>query len=446
MGRRTGFDRGRLAAHMAVRSRLAVKRWSRRGLFLAGGVIVGVAAVLMAWLADHAQALFARLLGAHPSVAFAATPLGFAAAVFVARRFFPNSQGSGIPQAIAALQIDDQARRGPLVSLKVAFGKIVVMTFGLLCGASAGREGPTVQVGAAIMYAIGGYAPYRRAGFLLAGAAAGVAAAFNTPLAGIVFGIEEMSRSFEARTSGLIVGAVIAAGLTAIALVGDYAYFGATNAGLPFGRAWIAVVICAVLGGFAGGVFIRISAAIAAGLPGGLGRAIKRRPVLFAAACGLVVAVCGLVSGNASIYGTGYEYARGLVHGAAAPDPWFAPLKFLATIASAVSGIPGGVFSPSLSVGAGLAGALAPAFPDLPVGAFVLIGMVSYLAGVVQAPITSFVIVSEMTGDHAMVIPLMAAALIADQVSKMLSRHGLYHTLAEQFLVPRPKDAAPSAS
>ena len=123
-----------------------------------------------------------------------------------------NAQGSGIPQAIAARHLTDQAARERLVSLRIAVGKIILTLFGLLCGASVGREGPTVQIGASIMLAIGRFSPRRQPGLILAGAAAGVAAAFNTPLAGIVFGIEEMSRAFETRTSSLIIAAVTVLG------------------------------------------------------------------------------------------------------------------------------------------------------------------------------------------------------------------------------------------
>ena len=134
------------------------------------------------------------------------------------------------------------------------------------------------------------------------------------------------------------------------------------------------------------------------------------------------------------------------MHGEKALDYWFGPLKFLATTFSAISGIPGGVFSPSLSVGAGIASALSVVFDHVPLGSLALIGMVSYLAGVVQAPITSFVIVSEMTNDHAMVIPLMAAALIANAASKFLAREGLYHALARNYLPQRTTPSAPSDS
>lgn len=428
------FDRA--VSHVALRSRLAVKRWLRRGLFIIGGMAVGAVAVAMAWLADHAQEAFLTLHQRIPGVVFAVTPLGFGVAILLARHVFPNSQGSGIPQAIAALQIEDQAQRASLVSLRVAFGKILVMTLGLLAGASTGREGPTVQVGAAIMFAMGRISPYRQGGFLLAGAAAGVAAAFNTPLAGIVFGIEEMSRSFEARTSGLIIGAVIAAGLTSFALVGDYSYFGSTTERLPLSADWLAVLACAAIGGLTGGLFIRLVVAFAHGLPGRAGDAIARWPVLFAMLCGLGVALCGM-NGDASVFGTGYAQARTVVHASGEIDYWFAPLKFVATTLSAISGIPGGVFSPSLAIGAGEGAALSLVFPHVALGALALIGMVAYLTGVTQAPITAFVIVSEMTDDHAMIIPLMLAAMIARAASHLLSREGLYHALSHHFL---PKD------
>jgi H+/Cl- antiporter ClcA len=390
----------------------------------------------MAILADYAHRAFRAIVSLSPFAVLALTPLGFGIALWLARRVFPNSQGSGIPQVIAARALQDAEKREALVSLRSAFGKIVVMTLGLLCGASTGREGPTVQVGAAIMHAAGRFAPERQRGLLLAGGAAGVAAAFNTPLAGIVFGIEELSREFETRTSGLVLAAIITAGLTSLALVGNYTYFGSTAATLPLGRAWLVVPVSAVIGGLAGGLFSRIVILVVRDLPGRGFWMLSRHPIIFAALCGLGVAVCGLLS-HGSIHGTGYDEARAIIHGTGETGTDFAPLKFLATVLSSISGIPGGLFAPSLAVGAGLGADLALLFQSIPIGALALIGMVSYLTGVLQAPITSFVIVSEMTEDHAMVIPLMAAALIADAVSKFVCREGLYHALAAP-LIGRP--------
>ena len=114
----------------------------------------------------------------------------------------------------------------------------------------------------------------------------------------------------------------------------------------------------------------------------------------------------------------------------------FGALKFLATTLSSVSGLPGGIFSPSLAVGAGLGSNVAALFTATPIAAIMLLGMVAYFSGVVQAPITAFVIVIEMTDNHAMVIPLMAASLIAYATSRLVAEEGIYHALARRFVQP----------
>ena len=420
--------------------RLHSQRLQRRVIFVIGGLIVGLAAVGLALTADQAQAVFHSFLERYPYGVLLLTPVGFAAIVYATNKYFPNSQGSGIPQAIAARALKAPRDRRKLVSIRIAIGKSFLTLAALLCGASIGREGPTVQVGASIMAAIGGYSPRRQPGLILAGSCAGIAAAFNTPLAGIVFGIEEMSRSFESRTSGLIIGAIVAAGLTSLSLFGNYTYFGSSAAYLPYLVDWVAVVICGVAGGLMGGIFSRILIVFGSGLPGRVGQIIKSRPVLFAAACGLLVALCGLLT-HGSVFGTGYEQARGVLHDRETLVWYFAPLKLLATALSSISGLPGGFFAPSLSVGAGIGSNLTYLFPHTPIGALVLLGMVAYFAGVVQAPITAFVIVAEMTDNHGMLVPLMLAALIAHSTSRLICKEGVYHALSHKFLA----EAGPNA-
>ena len=407
--------------------------------------MVGGLAVAMAILADRMQDGFAAIHDRLPQAPLLVTPLGFALAAWLARTYFPNSGGSGIPQVIAAHQMNEPNDRKPLVALRVAFGKIVLLMLGLLCGAAAGREGPTVQVGASVMFALGRLSPRRQPGLLIAGSAAGIAAAFNAPLAGIIFGIEEMSRSFEARTSGLILSTVIAAGLTALGILGNYTYFGTTPDVLPFGWQWVAVPVMGIAGGLFGGIFSRILIAFAQGLPGALGRAVKTNPILFAALCGLGVALCGAAA-DGRVFGTGYAEASSILHGTSRL-PWtFGPMKFVATTLTSISGIPGGLFAPSLAVGAGMAQNLEPLLPMVPVGVLAVFGMVSYLSGVVQAPITSFVIVSEMTENHALVIPLMICALTANAVSKLVYPHGVYHTLARGYMGLTGVEPEPTSS
>jgi H+/Cl- antiporter ClcA len=324
-----------------------------------------------------------------------------------------------------------------VLSLRIAFGKFIVTLLGLCCGASIGREGPTVQIGAAIMHALGRKLRLPRLNLdralILAGGAAGVAAAFNTPLAGVVFAIEELSPSFEARTSGTVLTAVIIAGITTLALMGNYAYFGHTAVELDFGRGWLSVMLCGVGGGLSGGLFSAALIRAAHGLPGGFGRIARRWPIVFVACCGVALAVIGIVSGGQT-YGTGYAQARGLVEGTGAPGPWFIVLKFLATAISYISGIPGGIFAPSLSIGAGLGAWLAAFIPSAPAGAVVLLGMVGYFSGVVQAPITATIIVMEMTDNQRLTIPLMATAFLAFGVSRLVCRRPIYGALARRFL------------
>jgi len=413
-------------------ARVISARWQRRAIFLLGGVAVGGAAVGLALAADQAQIAFAMLIEKTRYASLLVTPLGFMLSVYLTNRYFQNAQGSGIPQAIAARHLTDPNARNTLVSIRIAVGKILLTLLGLVCGASVGREGPTVQVGASIMFALGRFSPRRQPGLILAGSAAGVAAAFNTPLAGIVFGIEEMSRAFETRTSSLIIAAVIAAGLTSLALMGNYSYFGSTPATLHAGMDWLAVPVCGVVGGLSGGLFSRILILMARGIRNPAGRAIKSHPLLFALVCGFAVAICGIVSGD-TIYGTGYAQVKAALEGGHPLPESFGVLKFLATTFAAIGGIPGGIFSPSLAIGAGLGANIAALFHDTALSALMLLGMVSYFAGVVQAPITAFVIVTEMTDNHAMVVPLMTASLIAYASSRLICTEGVYHALAKGF-------------
>ena len=401
-----------------------------RLVFWGGALAVGVVGVLFAAAATQMARLF-HLLTVRPWVPLLLTPLGFTLSAWIAVRFFPGSQGSGIPQAIAARTLEPEGR-SRLLSLRLAFGKILLTLFGLAFGASIGREGPTVQVGAAIMLAsgrLGGMGQAR--GLILAGSAAGVAAAFNTPLAGIVFAIEEMGRAFEQRTSGFVLIAVILAGIASLGLVGNYSYFGSTSSHLMVTIDWVAVLVCGVLGGALGGLFARLTIWGQARTARWIAPVPMRRALLVAFCCGLAVALCGILSGGAT-YGTGYEAARAAVEGHGQPF-YFAPLKFIATVASTLSGIPGGLFAPSLSVGAGLGDVIARVLHVHAAGAIVLLGMAAYFAGVVQAPITAAVIIAEMSNATAMRLPLLLAALIGYGVSRLFQRESLYHVLANNF-------------
>ncbi len=419
---------------------LSPRLWVRRLVFWGGAFVVAGVAVAFAQAANWASSLFTVAQSYHPWVAFVIAPAGLAMSLFLTQHVFPGAQGSGIPQTIAALHMHDQNLVNRVLSPRIAVGKILLTLLGLASGASIGREGPTVQVGASIMHALGKGLPRleMRRGLVLAGGAAGIAAAFNTPLAGIVFAIEELSHSFESRTSGTVFTAVIVAGATTLGLVGNYTYFGSTSIVLGNEAAWKAVLLCSLAGGLLGGLFSQSLIIAARGLPGLAGRLIIRYPAGFAALCGLTLAILGWLS-DGQTYGTGYEQARGLVEGQSTLMPTFALLKLAATVVSYVSGIPGGIFAPSLSIGAGLGSVLAEWVPSAPTGAMVLLGMTAYFSGVVQAPITSTVIVMEMTADQSATIPLMATAFLSFAISRFICRRPLYGALARRFLLAQTK-------
>jgi H+/Cl- antiporter ClcA len=409
------------------------RRWRTRLVFWGGALALGVVSVVFAAAATQATHLFQTLL-IRPWIALVLTPSGFVLSALLSQRFFPGSQGSGIPQTIAARHMKDANARARLLSLPLTFGRIFLTLFGMACGASIGREGPTVQVGAAILLHAGKRARMMgERGLILAGAAAGVAAAFNTPLAGIVFAIEEMGRAFEQRNAGLVLIAVILAGLASLGLVGNYSYFGSSTSMLTVTIDWVAMVICGLAGGLAGAAFARLVLLGSDGLRQWIAAAPLRRTFLLSAICGLVVAVCGLLS-QGTTYGTSYEPARMAVEGGTMAFS-FAPLKFIATLASTLSGIPGGFFAPTLSIGAGLGSMIATLLHVHAPGAIVLLGMTAYFAGVVQAPITSAVIIGEMSNATGMRLPLLLAALIGYGVSRLFQRESLYHAMAHSFLV-----------
>ncbi|MFJ4067273.1 chloride channel protein [Pseudomonas sp. NPDC089996] len=411
------------------------RRWRQRVAFWVGALLVGLAALAFAWVADHAYALFSSISGHYHWAPLLITPAGFAVLAWLSNRWFSQAKGSGIPQVIAALEFPSRSFRRQVLSVPVAAARMVLTVGALLVGGSVGREGPTVHVGAAVIYALGtrlGLHGRRTvSGLILAGGAAGIAAAFNTPLAGIVFAIEELSRTFEQRFSGLLLTAVVIGGMVTLGLMGHYSYFGEIGAQLPQGWQWAAVPIFGVLGGLLGGVYVRLVLPSDRGWIGKLCAVRSRWPVRFAAGCGMTLALLGLLSGN-HVFGTGYEETRSLLEGHPVTDPAFLVWKFMANVVSYLAGIPGGLFSPSLSVGAALSPLLTfiPGF-DVQTGA--LLGMGAYLGGVTRSPLTGSVIVLELSHSPDIAIPLLASALIASSVSGWIAPVSLYHALAQNL-------------
>lgn len=411
--------------------------WFDRAIVLSYAGAAGLFVVAFTLASDWVSGLFHQFYRGWPWAVLLSTPLLTAGIVWLTLRYFPGAAGSGIPQIKAALDPAlPEGRRVLFASLRLTLAKIGLGVAGFAAGLSIGREGPSVQVAAGVMqdarrWLSAGSTIDARA-LLVAGGAAGIAAAFNAPLAGVVFAVEELSSRLETRSSGLIITAIVLAGLVGVSAFGNASYFGVIKVPrLGWDALWPGLLV-ALVSGAAGGLFARLLIASLTGVPQRLNALRARFPVRFAAAGGLMVAVIGLVSGGVT-FGAGSEAVKQMLQGHDELTPLYTGLKFIATWLTAWCGVPGGIFAPSLSIGAGIGDAVARLASDDLGPALIAMGMAGFLAAVTQAPLTAFIIVMEMVDGHAMVLSLMASAMLASLVSRMISRP-LYETLAQHMV------------
>ena len=426
-----GFPEGEIPARYKLFSPQA---WRGYALFVLGAVMIGIAAYVFTLLEHWSGRYLEWAIGVSWALPFVTAPLGLMLIIYIRSRFFDGTQGTGIPQTIAALKMPAGPNRRYLLSVRIAVGKFFLTALGLFCGASIGREGPTVQIGASILNSMNRLAKFPRQvverGLILGGGAAGIAASFNAPVAGTVFAFEEIGRSFEKHNATTIVLTVaIACQVVLMCLGGFYLFYGDVSTALVTVTGWAALLVIAVVLGALGGVFARCLLYLA-------NKSVKlwaNHPYRMAGLLGLVIAVIGVSSGGLS-YGSGFEHAKQiLIDGEKLP--WFYPFsRMLATFATLMSGIPGGLFDPTLSAGAGFGQLFSELFPTVPAQAIILLAMVSFFSGVVQSPITSATILVEMTSAYEMILPLLIAAIIAYEFSHMICRNSLYEEISETFL------------
>ncbi|QVQ27489.1 chloride channel protein [Achromobacter deleyi] len=435
--------RSRRLARRKVRQ---INRLSRKsmqlGLLLGGAALVALMSLGFTYLADKALAWNRQWVSYNGWLALLVMPFGLAALRWLTLRYAPNAAGSGIPQVIGALSLPPGPSQNSLVSLAQTLWKIPLAFFGMLAGASIGREGPSVQVGAALMLAWGEF--WKRRGVQLrgfhaneliaAGAAGGLAAAFNAPLAGVIFAIEELGRGTVLRWQRLVLIGVLAAGFLVVAVMGNNPYFGVFG-GAPLAHNMVMwIVICGALNGALGGIFARLLGEGPVGAAPPSWRAwIRAHPIWTAFIMGLALAVIGLCTAG-SVYGTGYAAAADLLDGKDSVPAGFGLAKLAATVASYWAGIPGGIFTPALTTGAGIGHhiwQLAGEGVDQRV--LVLVSMAAFLAAATQAPLTASVVVMEMTGSQPMLFWLLVGSLLASGVSRQFCPQPFYHLAAGRF-------------
>lgn len=372
---------------------------------------------------------------------FIITPACFVLAWWIVSKYSPFAKGSGIPQVTAAIELSNPKynyKVNSLLSLRIIFIKMLsslIMVFG---GGVIGREGPTIQISASIFKKINDLLPawypkISKRNMIVTGAAAGLAAAFNTPLGGIVFAIEELTKThFSFFKSALLTGVIIS-GLTALNFLGPYLYLGYPQLdGLTI---WVIITI--------------IPLALITGIAGsGTGKIIlyvlnkknlldkHYQKIIFVAICGLIVATLGvLIDGKA--FGSGKEIMVTTLFTNQKHLEWYEPLlRVVGSIVSFSTGAAGGIFAPSLSAGASIGAVIAESFhlSNTETNLIILCGMTGFLTSITRSPFTSSILVLEMTNSHNVIFYIMLTALLANLTATIISRHSFYDHLKDRYI------------
>jgi H+/Cl- antiporter ClcA len=372
---------------------------------------------------------------------FVLTPLCFVSAWWVVEKFSPYARGSGIPQIMAAVELatpKEHHKVDRMLSLRIIFIKILsslVMVFG---GGIIGREGPTIQIASSIFRKVNQWLPkwwppISRRNMIMTGAAAGLAAAFNTPLGGIVFAVEELTKTHISYFKTALFTAVIIAGLTAQGLLGPYLYLGYPVIKDLSSFIFLGVIVVSVVAGLSGSIMAKLMWAI---LKWKEKLRSKYQQLGYVAGCALLIAGVAFFI-DEGILGSGKGLMTTALFTAHKSVPAYMPLlRMSGSVLSFTTGVSGGIFAPSLSAGASVGAACAGWFhlSDSNTNLLILSGMVAFLTGVTRTPFTSAILVLEMTDRHNVIFHLMLAGMLASLVSMLIDRHSIYDHLKIKYI------------
>jgi H+/Cl- antiporter ClcA len=409
--------------------------------FWMASVLVGLVAVGYAKLFSLTELLSVAIHETAAWSIFLITPASLILAWWLVRRFAPGARGSGIPQVLAALELDkatENARVPGLLSVRIVLVKVassILMVFG---GAAIGREGPTIQISAAIFRKVNDLLPpwwpkVSRRNMILTGAAAGLAAAFNTPLGGIVFAVEELSKAHFSQFRTAIFTAVIIAGLTAVAISGPYLYLGYPKIDNYSLSAFWGVLLVAVVAGLLGALTSKSILLIFAWKD--RFRTIRQH-ILYLLLCSLVLSsIIFFVTEQAM--GSGKEIMTTALFTDDKDVDWYLPIsRIVGPISSFTTGASGGIFAPSLSAGASIGALFSGWFGlnEANTNLLIVAGMVAFLTGITRSPFTSAILVLEMTDRHSLIFHLMAAGMFANIIARTIDHRSFYEHLKIRFL------------
>jgi len=416
--------------------------------FWIGSVITGFFAVMYAKIFAWGENLLHFILNWHDWMIFIIAPIGFVLSWWLVKEFAPNAKGSGIPQVMAAVELanpKEHRKIRSLLSIKIIVFKIISSVVLVIGGGAVGREGPTIQIAGSIFRKVNEYLPewwpkISKKNMIMTGAAAGLAAAFNTPLGGIVFAVEELSKTHINYFKTALFTAVIIAGLTAQTLAGSYLYLGYPKTNDVSLMVMFPIIL---VGGIAGILASQLSVTMLK-ISDWKKRKLKtdRSNVLFLIGCALVIAFISFFISR-EVLGSGKEIMERVLFTPDKHEDWYVPiLRMLGPALSFTSGGAGGIFAPALTAGASIGSVISGIIHLTPneTNVVILAGMVAFLTGITRAPFTSAIIVLEMTDRHSLIFHLMLAGMVSSLFSILVSKHSLYDVLKMNFLTEIRKD------
>ncbi|MGE6396151.1 chloride channel protein [Chryseobacterium scophthalmum] len=416
--------------------------------FWIGSVITGFFAVMYAKIFAWGENLLHFILDWHDWMIFIIAPIGFVLSWWLVKEFAPNAKGSGIPQVMAAVELanpKEHRKIRSLLSIKIIVFKIISSVVLVIGGGAVGREGPTIQIAGSIFRKVNEYLPewwpkISKKNMIMTGAAAGLAAAFNTPLGGIVFAVEELSKTHINYFKTALFTAVIIAGLTAQTLAGSYLYLGYPKTNDVSLMVMFPIIL---VGGIAGILASQLSVTMLK-ISDWKKRKLKtdKLNVLFLVGCALVIAFISFFISR-EVLGSGKEIMERVLFTPDKHEDWYVPiLRMLGPALSFTSGGAGGIFAPALTAGASIGSVISGIIHLTPneTNVVILAGMVAFLTGITRAPFTSAIIVLEMTDRHSLIFHLMLAGMVSSLFSILVSRHSLYDILKMNFLTEIRKD------
>ncbi|MEO8567914.1 MAG: chloride channel protein [Ginsengibacter sp.] len=407
-----------------------------------------VASLLTGLIAVFYSRIFAFLEGETFSIIshykwliFILTPLCFFIAWWVVVKFAPYARGSGIPQVMAAIELDNPGynkKVEKLLSIKIFFVKIISSFVMILGGGAIGREGPTIQLAGTVFRKVNEWLPawwpkISKRNMIMTGAAAGLAAAFNTPLGGIVFAVEELTKTHISYFKTALFSAVIIAGLTAQGLLGPYLYLGYPDVTGLSVSVFLGLILVAAIAGLLGSIMSKVVLML---LKWKSKFTFRYQHALYVVGCAFIVASIAFFF-DERVLGSGKEVMITTLFSTEKNVHWYTAIfRILGIILSFTTGAAGGIFAPSLGAGAGvgslIAGWLQASTTDT--NLLILCGMAGFLTGVTHTPFTSAILVLEMTDRHNVIFHLMIAAMVASIVSMVVDKHSLYDHLKVQCL------------